>query len=73
VREGALVEFEGRLYPRKHNCSWTEEEFVAFELRITRQQYRHESEEKLADRMKRSERYLRWRYRGFIAGEIASL
>src|SRR5262249_28595450 len=68
-----MMRFEGVELPVVRGCSWTEEQFVSHELKITRQQFGHEPPEKLRDRMKRSERYLRWRYRGFRTGQIAGL
>lgn len=49
----------------------SEEEYVRRELEVTRHQMRHRDD--LRERLARSERYLRDRYRGFLEGEVASL
>jgi hypothetical protein len=87
--EGSDPRRPQRSYPIVRHCSWTEEEYVAHELGITRAQieagmikgvYEHTDKagkkttvDDRQGRMERSERYLRWRYRGFLAGQIASL
>lgn len=70
------VVFEGREYPIVRNCSWTEEQYVAHELAITKAEMDRGLKDIVVDgvgRMERSEKYLRWRYRGFLAGQIAAL
>jgi hypothetical protein len=57
----------------------TEEEYVRRELAITRAQIERgwvktrDAKSHDLEPLRRSEEYLRWRYRGFRAGEIASL
>lgn len=76
---GEMVEFEGRLLPRVHSCSWDEETYVAHHLEQTKLFHAQTSPQAtlstvtLDDRLERAERYARWRYNGFLAGEIASL
>ena len=61
VRAGE-IEFEGKMMPVVHDCTWDEATYVAFCL----------DRGDLIDRT-RVERYAHWRYRGFLVGEIASL
>lgn len=77
------IEFEGKTWPVVRNCSWDEETYVAHEMSVTREQMElgllkevietREGPGKGKGRMWRTERYARWRYHGFLAGEIASL
>lgn len=59
--------------------SLTEDEYVAQALEAARLFHDQtspqatESTKTLADRLERAERYARWRYRGFRAGEVSSL
>lgn len=73
------VVWEGREFPRVHDCTWDEEQYVAHELAVTREQIAsgqirtrdaggHDLEP-----LRRSETYLRWRFNGFLAGQVASL
>jgi hypothetical protein len=52
----------------------SEEEYVRRELALTRRALELRfAKDPDGKALERSERYLRWRYRGFVAGEIASL
>jgi hypothetical protein len=52
----------------------SEEEYVRRELALTRRALELRfAKDPDGKAMERSERYLRWRYRGFVAGEVASL
>lgn len=62
--------------PAKHILS--ESEYVTREVEITRRQMQIASLKDTLDtkgrgRLERAERYARWRYRSFLAGEVASL
>lgn len=72
-----------REYRVVRNCSISEDEYVNGELAVTKAQMQAGKLKEVIDtrpgpgknkgRMWRCERYARWRYRGFLAGEIASL
>jgi len=69
-----MVEYDGTMLPVVRRCSISEEAYVQYELAITQAQLDsgalgdHDGE-----RMRRSERALRSRYRGFVTGQVASL
>jgi len=76
--EVELIEFEGRLLPRVHECSVSEADYIANEVEITRAQMKIGMIKTNPivngkDRLDRTADYARWRYRGFLCGEVASL
>ena len=60
-------------------ASWaTEQEYVDFQLEVTKAQFERlpeapDTKITMADRLARTERYARWRWQAFLAGEVASL
>jgi hypothetical protein len=60
-------------------CSWDEETYVRHELAVTKAQIASgaiktkDAKGHDLEPLRRSEEYLRWRYRGFRVGEIAAL
>lgn len=60
-------------------ASWaTEQEYVDFQLEVTKAQFERlppapDSKITMADRLARTEKYARWRWQAFLAGEVVSL
>lgn len=73
------VTWEGKQYPRVHDCTWDEEQYVAHELAVTKAQVAsgrirtRDAAGHDLEPLRRSEDYLRWRFNGFLAGQVASL
>jgi hypothetical protein len=69
-----LVEFEGELRPVVREAEVSEGDYVANEVAQTRLYIEGiKSQVPLEERLRRSADYARWRYRGFLCGEVASL
>src|SRR5262245_3644707 len=72
--ESRFVEFEGELRLVVREADLTEDGYVAREIDETRRYAAQvRSSVPLEDRLKRTAAYARWRYRGFLCGEVASL
>jgi len=78
-----LAAQEALAAPPVRSCSWSEDEYVAHELAVTRAQYPRDLTVpgpdgkpvtfRKEERWAASERYLRWRYQAFLRGEVSSL
>lgn len=79
VEQPEMIEFEGKFLPRVRILSVDEETYVAHwlgEAKVFHEQTSRQATQAtqtLKDRLERAERYARWRYRGFVTGEIVSL
>jgi hypothetical protein len=69
-----LIEWEGKLYPIIRHPRMSEEQYVFHEVGITKAQITFGGlKDPDGKRCERSGQYARWRYRGYLVGEIASL
>jgi hypothetical protein len=68
-----LLEWEGKLRPAIRTQYVSEDEYVHAEIEITRGLLRRGLKDPDGQRVARTERYARWRYRGWLVGEIHSL
>jgi hypothetical protein len=68
-----VIEWEGKTWPVVRRKYVSEDEYVSAELEITRGLLRKGLKDHDGQRLVRTEKYARWRYRGFLAGEIHSL
>jgi len=73
-----FIEFEGELRQITRSADITEGDYIANEVRVTQEQLkvgliRTHPVVNGKDRLNRTADYARWRYRGFLCGEVASL
>ena len=68
-----LIEWEGKLWPAVHTQYVTEDEYAEAEGRITQGLLDRGLKDPDGKRVERAVRYARWRYRGWLVGEIRSL
>jgi hypothetical protein len=67
------ADWEGKRWPVLRSHSLSEDEYVDMEARHTRDAIQRGLKDPDGKRVERSEKYARWRYRGYQAGEIRSL
>jgi hypothetical protein len=65
-----LIEWEGALWPVKRQAGLSEDAYAAAEVEVTRLAHLKDPDGR---REERCDAYARWRYRGYIVGEIRSL
>jgi hypothetical protein len=67
------VDWEGKTWPVVRQAHVTEAEYVGAEALATRLQIARGLKDHDGKRVERAKAYARYRYRGFVVGEIASL
>jgi hypothetical protein len=68
-----LIDWEGKLWPVVRQRFVSEDEYAADEAEIAKHMIAHGVKDPDGKRVQRATNYARWRYRGWLAGEIRSL